>query len=106
MGEKKTQQLLKQGKKFKVHEGYVTFDNIKDDYGDKIPLSHTWITINDKILDETLEQFTHWGANLNSVQYKEDKIYTPEEYLKLIKKYPKQAAEIRKQFSHLKFKNS
>lgn len=82
-----TKNLFKRGiKNFKIIEGYVSF--LEESH--RTPkYQHTWIEIDGKIIDPTLEQFTKIGLDINTVKYiGSKKIYSPEEYLKLCKKFP------------------
>jgi hypothetical protein len=83
-----TKQLIKdKTKNALIHEGYVTFSMMEDKTKMKSPrFQHTWVTVNKKIIDGTLDQFNGW--DLSTVKYIERKKYTPEEYSELCKKYP------------------
>lgn len=65
---------------FEIIEGYVTFDDFNNTF------QHTWVTYKLQIIDPTLVQFS--GCDLNDVQYKVKKKYTPEQYIELSKKHP------------------
>ena len=73
-----------------IHEGYVIFSMLADKTKLKSPkFQHTWVTVNNKIIDETLDQFNGVnGWDISTVKYIKYKKYTPEEYLKLCEKYP------------------
>ena len=65
--------LTARGIDHKVIEGWVRFKGLRD-----FDFQHTWIEFEDgRILDETLSQFQGW--DLNTVEYKKRKSYTPEQ---------------------------
>ena len=85
--EKVNTALMKRGiKDYKVIEGYVRF---KKEHSFTPTIQHTWIEFNDgKKIDKTKEQFNEY--DLSTMQYikRNAKIYEPEEYDDLCKKYP------------------
>ena len=88
--EMKARRLLEEGAtRFKIHEGYIWFNENKDDMWE-----HTWIQLrNGTILDETLSQFE--DMNIDEPHYIQHKAYTPKQYAKLCEKYPSSKKDIR-----------
>lgn len=85
--EKVNTALMKKGiNNYKVVEGYVRF---KKGHSFTPTIQHTWIEFDDgRKIDKTKEQFNEY--DLSSIQYikRNAKIYSPQEYSDLCKKYP------------------
>lgn len=90
--ENKVKQLLNKGiSDFIVVEGYVFFG---DDEENRV--EHTWVELSDETkLDDTIDQFEHWGFSRESVDYLpyDRKEYSPQGYLDLCGKYPEETKE-------------
>jgi len=97
--ENKVKELLFKGiEDFVVVEGYVYLGGV----GRENTTEHTWIELsNGKKIDDTIDQFKHWGYERDAVEYSpfDRKEYSPKEYLELCTKYPvskpvEEAAEV------------
>ena len=77
---------------FLVIEGWVKYKI------ESIWHQHTWIEIDGQKIDPTFIQFISSNKNIKNPNYinKVKKIYTPEEYLNMCKKYPEETEYIKR----------